>query len=499
MKLIAKGLFGSPQSGILTDTGISRKNRCSSESEQMVFLEVLSNCLVHITELATVALVEDNDYTLIKNAVAGILLNKGCQFLNGSNDDFCAIIFQLPLQHSGGGIAVCSTLLKAVVFLHSLVVQILTVDHKQHLVDVIQLGCQLCGLKGGQSLAAAGGVPNIAATGNTAKLFIVVGNLDSVNDPLRCNNLIGAHNQQQFFSRENAIPSQNVQDRMLCKECLGKVDQIRNDAVVGIRPKRGEFKAVAGLFLLCLMGIGIFDMVEPGGIGIVLGVGAVGDDEDLHKLIQTAGCPEAVPLIAVNLIESLADRHTPALQFDMYQRQAVDQDGHIIAIVVIGTIVGGYGVLIDDLQNIIVDILFIDQHDILAFAIVPLQHLHMVFLDQPGLFRNIRIGIGQHFLEEPIPLPVSELISIHLGKLCPEVDDQVSLLMDLQIAVAEVLEHTDKLLFQLCFTLVPLRPLTLRRIFSYNSAFAALSNNIEIAHFSSPPVVGLIMVSKNTN
>ena len=72
---------------------------------------------------------------------------------------------------------------------------------------------------------------------------------------------------------------------MLCKECLGKVDQIRNNTVVSIRPKRGEFKAVAGLFLLCLMGIGIFDMVEPGGIGIVLGVGAVGDDEDLHKLI----------------------------------------------------------------------------------------------------------------------------------------------------------------------------------------------------------------------
>ena len=47
---------------------------------------------------------------------------------------------------------------------------------------------------------------------------------------------------------------------MLCKECLSKVDQIRNDAVVGIRPKRGEFKAVAGLFLLCLMGIGIFEI-----------------------------------------------------------------------------------------------------------------------------------------------------------------------------------------------------------------------------------------------
>ena len=46
---------------------------------------------------------------------------------------------------------------------------------------------------------------------------------------------------------------------MLCKECPGKVDQIRQDAVVRISPVGGKFKAVAGLFLLDLAVFGVLD------------------------------------------------------------------------------------------------------------------------------------------------------------------------------------------------------------------------------------------------
>ena len=45
-------------------------------------------------------------------------------------------VFQLPLQHPGGGIAVGRSLLKAVILLHRLVVQVLPIDHKEDLVDV---------------------------------------------------------------------------------------------------------------------------------------------------------------------------------------------------------------------------------------------------------------------------------------------------------------------------------------------------------------------------
>lgn len=74
-------------------------------------------------------------------------------------------------------------------------------------------------------------------------------------------------------------------------------------------------------------------MVETGGIGIILRICAVGDHEDLHEFIQSAGCPEAVPLIAIDLVKRFPNGNAPALQLDMDEWQTVDQHRHIIAIV----------------------------------------------------------------------------------------------------------------------------------------------------------------------
>ena len=178
----------------------------------------------------------------------------------------------------------------------------------------------------------------------------------------------------------------------------------------------------------------------------------------------------------------------------MDQRQTVDEDSDVITVIVGSTLAGGYSVLIDNLQNIVVNILFVNEGDILAFAVIALQHLHMVFLDQPGLFRDVRIGIGQHFLEEPIPLPVSELISIHLGKLRPEVGDKVCFLVDLQITITQILEHPDKLLLQLSLTLVTLGSLAFGGIFSYNCTFAALRNDIKICHNDTSSMSPLVVI-----
>ena len=65
-------------------------------------------------------------------------------------------------------------------------------------------------------------------------------------------------------------------------------------------------------------------MVEARRVGIVLRIRSVGDDEDLHIFIQPARRPKTVALIAVDLIERLADGNAAPLQFDMYERQAVD-------------------------------------------------------------------------------------------------------------------------------------------------------------------------------
>ena len=57
---------------------------------------------------------------------------------------------------------------------------------------------------------------------------------------------------------------------MLSEECPGKVDQIGQHPVVCIRPVRGKFKAVAGLFLFRLAVFGVLDGIVAGAVSVLL-------------------------------------------------------------------------------------------------------------------------------------------------------------------------------------------------------------------------------------
>ena len=95
-----------------------------------------------------------------------------------------------------------------------------------------------------------------------------------------------------------------------------------------------------------------------GGVGVVLGQRAVADHEQLHVLEQARAGPEAVALVAVDLVERLADVHAAALELDVHQRQAVDQDRHVVAVGVLGAALALADlVLVDDLQPVVVDVL----------------------------------------------------------------------------------------------------------------------------------------------
>ncbi len=97
------------------------------------------------------------------------------------------------------------------------------------------------------------------------------------------------------------------------KKSLRNVNEIWDDAIVGVCPEGCELKAVTGLFLPGILVLfGIIDVVVAGTVGIVLCVHAVGDHEDLHELIQTTPCPKGVPLITVDLIEGFTDSNATA-------------------------------------------------------------------------------------------------------------------------------------------------------------------------------------------
>ena len=199
VQLVAERLRRGKITWVSRSSCVDCKNRRSSKAEQVVLFEIVDNGLVHITELAAVALVKDNHNVLLVDLMPRIFLDEGRQFLDGGNDDMSFRVFQLAFQNRGAGVGVCRSLLEAVILLHRLIVQVLAVYHKQHLVDVGQLRCQPCRFEGGQRLAGASGVPDVAAALDAAILFVVVGDLDTVQYPLSCRDLIWAHHHQHLF------------------------------------------------------------------------------------------------------------------------------------------------------------------------------------------------------------------------------------------------------------------------------------------------------------
>ena len=208
-------------------------------------------------------------------------------------------------------------------------------------------------------------------------------------------------------------------------------------------------------------------------------MGAVRDDKYLHILIQAAGGPKAVPLVALDLVERLPDGHAPALQLDMYHRQAVDQHGHIVAHIPVAR---SLLVLVDDLQMVVVDVLFVQQIDVFAGTVVLAQHLHMVALYLAGLFHDALVGAGNAILEETLPLRVGEGVVVQLLQLAAQIGDERRLVVDGQVFIALGGQHMDEFLLQRGLALVALRPPRLRGILRHHRTLAGGGDEVVLGH-----------------
>ena len=186
--------------------------------------------------------------------------------------------------------------------------------------------------------------------------------------------------------------------------------------------------------------------------------------------------PRSCPVIAIDLVKRFPNGNAPALQLDMDEWQTVDQHRHIIAIVMSCPLLCGDGILVDDLQTVIMDALLVNKLNIFAFPVIPAEHLHIVLLNQPGLFENAGVCVCQHLVPETLPFAVRKAIVIQLFQLRPQIGNQVSLFMDGQALIAQLAKQTDKLLFQVRFALVRLRALRLRLVFGDNSAFCTFAD-----------------------
>ncbi|MBA7578276.1 hypothetical protein ES708_20138 [subsurface metagenome] len=104
-------------------------------------------------------------------------------------------------------------------------------------------------------------------------------------------------------------------------------------------------------------------------VSVVLSVDTVADYKDLHVLKQSAVHPERMPLVAVDLVESLFQLQPPTFELDLHQGQAVNEQGNIVAVFV-GAFLGD---LVGDLKKVFCPIFIVKETHIEALAIVAVQ------------------------------------------------------------------------------------------------------------------------------
>ena len=155
-------------------------------------------------------------------------------------------------------------------------------------------------------------------------------------------------------------------------------------------------------------------MAVTGGVGIIFGVSSVRDNKNLHILIQTAGCPKAVPLVTFDLIKSFPNGNAPAFQLRMNKGQSVDQYGNIIAGIPVAP---AFFILIDNLQPVVMNILFIDELNVFGRSVIPAQHFDMVGLYGTTFFRNTFVGVGKGFRKEPLPFVIAKGVIVQQFQL----------------------------------------------------------------------------------
>ena len=286
VETVPEDLLGSRKPGIAVEEGIGRENRRPCEAEDVVFFEMLHNGCMHIAELASVTFVENHDHMFLINLMVRILLDESIQFLDGGDDDFRLRVGELLREDSCISISIGRSLLETVVLLDRLVVQVFPVHYEKDFIDIGKLRGQLGSLEGREGLAGARGVPDVAAACSSSVFLVIVGNFDAVQDRLcRCN-LVGPHHHQHLLTGEDTVPGQDVQEGVLGEEGLGEVQKVRDDLVVAVCPEGGELKGVGcPLGLVPASQFLFFQVVRPGGVGVVLGVGSIGDDKHLHILI----------------------------------------------------------------------------------------------------------------------------------------------------------------------------------------------------------------------
>ena len=206
------------------------------------------------------------------------------------------------------------------------------------------------GLEGGERLAAAGGVPDVAV----AAVLV-----DAVDDGLDGVDLVRPHHQQLLLAGdEHHVAADHLAERAFGEELLGEVVEVGDLVVVLGR------ELVDGQEAL----VGVEGEVAGVVVGEVPGVGAVADDEELHEAEERPGVAVAgVVLVFDDLLHGPAGADAEGLQLDLDDGHAVDEQDDVVAVV---AVVGVDAELVDDLEGVLAPVLDVDEGVVQRRAVV---------------------------------------------------------------------------------------------------------------------------------
>ena len=178
----------------------------------------------------------------------------------------------------------------------------MAVHNKQHFIYAVHILYQLRSLERRERFSGTGCVPDIA---------VLVRVLHAVKDMLYGIVLIRAKDHEALVTlMQNNVFCENLTKRAFVKKLRSKTVEVTERDIGGIRPFERELISAVRI------------------VSEITCVDRVGDYKNLNIVKQTR---ERCLVVALNLVVCLFQLNSGTFEFYLYERQTIDEDGHIIA------------------------------------------------------------------------------------------------------------------------------------------------------------------------
>ena len=403
---VLRGTHGGSRVLDLLKCGIGIEDGRSGEAEELCLGKELLDSLVILSELRTVAFVEDEDDAFIsqgfelflvcsESALAAlfvalaVFIQSEAELLNGGDDDLVGVILGKEATDKSGGVGVFfdAALLEAVELLARLAVEVLAVHDEEAFMDVLIEFEQRGGLEGSEGLAATGGVPDVA---------IAVVLFDALHDVLNGIDLVGPYDHEFLLTLdEHHVATDGLGEDALLEKAGGEIVEV-GDLLVGL-----VRELVDGQEAL----VGIEGEVASVVVGKVVGAVAIADDKELEEAEDGLGVTVAgIVLVFDDLLHGLLGIHAEGLQFDLHAGHAIDEQEDIVAAV---AVVRVDTELVDDLKMVLAPVLQVDEGIVQGRAVIACETV-----DLPQGLRGGEDIWGDDLIEQAGKLRIGELAAV---------------------------------------------------------------------------------------